>query len=357
MNGFARPLEMHGDYEDPRPSAIDGKLDTAGNRGPVVNVHATTNRDAENLERLATLLEQSGEYRILRRLRPSNVSTLEAGAVTRRGIFVDVETTGLDPSVDEVVELAMIAFDYTVDGSLLQIVGSFDQVRDPGRPIPPEITRLTGLTDDMVATKSIDDDAVMEFVQPAALILAHNAAFDRRFCERLFPVFAEKPWACSFREVSWAEEGFESARLSGLANGYGLFFDGHRALNDCEVGVELLSRSLPLSGRTGLATILKSARRPCWRIRAVGAPFSFRETLKLRKYRWDAGDQQRRGAWCIDVPENDFDAECTFLREEIYRQHDASIDARLLTAYERYSDREDTARAPDQHHPCLDDRK
>jgi DNA polymerase-3 subunit epsilon len=270
---------------------------------------------------------------------------LETGAETRRGIFVDVETTGLDPSVDEVLELAMIAFDYTVDGSLLRIVGSFDKVRDPGRPIPPEVTRLTGLTDGMVATKSIDDVVVTDFVRPAALILAHNAAFDRKFCERLFPVFAEKAWACSLREISWTEEGFESARLSSLANGYGLFFDGHRALNDCEAAVELLSRTLPLSGRTGLAAILESARRPRWRIRAVSAPFSFRETLKLRKYRWDAGDRGRRGAWCIDVPESEFDAECTFLREEIYRKKDASIEARLLTAYERYSDREDTEHA------------
>jgi NAD-dependent SIR2 family protein deacetylase len=70
------------------------------------------------------------------------------------------------------------------------------------------------------------------FVRQAALVIAHNAQFDRRFCERLFPVFAEKPWACSFREVGWADEGFESARLSQLANAHRLFFDGHRALHD-----------------------------------------------------------------------------------------------------------------------------
>jgi DNA polymerase III subunit epsilon len=304
-----------------------------------LNVHAT-NSSLEDLDRLATLLEESGEYRVLRRLHPRRHSKPRNDCALRRGVFVDVETTGLDPSADEVLELAMIAFDYTIDGSLLQIVGSFDQVRDPGRPIPPEVTRLTGLTDEMVATKSIDRAAVTEFVRPAALILAHNAAFDRKFCERLLPVFAEKPWACSFREVSWAEEGFESARLSSLANGYGLFFDGHRALNDCEAAVELLSRTLPVSGRTGLAAILESARRPRWRIRAIGAPFSSRETLKLRKYRWDAGDRARRAAWCIDVPKDGFEAECTFLREDIYRQKDVNIDACLSTAYDRYSDRE-----------------
>jgi hypothetical protein len=50
------------------------------------------------------------------------------------------------------------------------------------------------------------------------------------------------------------------------------------------------------------------------RVCAVGAPFSFRETLKLRKYSWDAGDP---GAWYLDVPEDNFDPECEFLREEM----------------------------------------
>jgi DNA polymerase-3 subunit epsilon len=307
-----------------------------------LNLHTTTERDIENLERLAALLEESGEYRVLRRLRPRSLSKLQAVGAVRRGLFVDVETTGLNPAADEIVELAMIAFDYVVDGSLLNVIGSFDQLRYPGRPIPPEVSRLTGLTDEMVAMTSIDDDAVAEFVAPAALVVAHNAAFDRKFCERLFPIFAEKPWACTFREVAWADEGFESARLSILANGYGLFFDGHRALNDCQAAVELLARPLPRSGKTGLAAILESARRACWRIRAVGAPFSCRETLKLRKYHWDTGDRRRHGAWYLDVPEEAFEAECEFLREQIYRRKDAAIEARLLTAYERYSDREDS---------------
>lgn len=305
-----------------------------------MNSYTTTSNNLENLERLAGLLEESGEYRVLRRLHPRSRSMLRGDVVVRRGLFVDVETTGLNPSADEIIELAMIAFDYTVDGWFLDVVGSFDQVRDPGRPIPPEVSRLTGLTDEMVAMKNIDAVVVAEFVGAAALIIAHNAAFDRKFCERLFPIFTDKPWACSFREVPWADEGFESARLSNLAHGYGLFFDSHRALNDCEAAVELLSRPLPLSGITGLAAILESARRPCWRIRAVGAPFSFRETLKLRKYRWDAGNHLRRGAWFLDVPQDNFDAECRFLREHIYRQKDANIEARMLTAYDRYSERE-----------------
>lgn len=292
----------------------------------------------EKLERVASFLEASGDYRVLRRLRPRPAVAAPAGASIRRGIVLDVETTGLDPSTDEILELAMLAFDYSADGDFIASVGSFDRRRDPGRPIPPAVTALTGITDGMVSGRSIDDAEVAKFVGPAALVIAHNASFDRRFCERLFPRFAGMAWACSLREVDWTDEGFESARLSQLANGYGLFFDGHRALNDCEAALELLSRPLPRSGISGLSALLRSARRPRWRIRAVAAPFACRETLKQRGYRWDPGEGNRRGAWCTEVAEEALQTERDFLRREIYRR-DMPIDARLLTAFERYSER------------------
>lgn len=259
----------------------------------------------------------------------------------RRGVLVDVETTGLNPATDEIIELAMLAFKYSTDGSFVAPAGSFDQLRDPGRPISPDVTRLTGITDEMVVGRSIDCCAVDEFIEDAVLVIAHNAAFDRRFCERLLPSFATKPWACSLREVDWASEGFESARLSALAAGHGSFFDGHRAIHDCEAALDVLSRQLPRTGRTALSVLLDSARRPRWRLRAVGAPFALRERLKLRGYRWEAGKGMAPGAWCTETDQGSFEAECEFLRIDIYRQPAPPMEARLLTAYERYSERSD----------------
>ena len=62
-----------------------------------------------------------------------------------------------------------------------------------------------------------------------------------------------------------------------------------------------------------------------------------RDILKRRGYRWEPGELARRGAWCTEVAEEAFEAECAFLRDDIYRGKDAAIDARLLTAFERYS--------------------
>ncbi|WP_338835131.1 3'-5' exonuclease [Bradyrhizobium septentrionale] len=297
--------------------------------------------DQSELERMAALLEASGRYRILRRLEPRAVYDAPDGSVLHRGIFLDVETTGTDPSADEIVELAMIPFDFASDGRIFAVHGSFDRLRDPGRPIPTDVVAITGITDEMVAGQSIDPADVEAFVDDnsVVLVVAHHAGFDRAFAERFCGAFARLPWACSWREIPWTDEGFaDGTKLANLAAGCGFFHGGHRAVDDCRAGVELLSRRLPRSGRRALDVLLESARTPLWRIRAVGAPFELREALKARLYRWDPGENGRPRAWFVDVAGDALEAERAFLRKEIYRRH-VDIEARRIDAYDRYSDR------------------
>jgi DNA polymerase-3 subunit epsilon len=85
--------------------------------------------------------------------------------------------------------------------------------------------------------------------EAANLITAHNASFDRRFLERRFPVFIAKPWACSMKQLPWADEGLGSAKLDYLLSQLGFFFDDHRAMADCHALLHQLSLNLPRSGR------------------------------------------------------------------------------------------------------------
>jgi DNA polymerase III epsilon subunit-like protein len=67
-----------------------------------------------------------------------------------------------------------------------------DDFAEAGRNDPPEITKITGITNEMVAGHRIDDRVVHDLLGSMVLGIAHNANFDRRFLEKRLPAFATK---------------------------------------------------------------------------------------------------------------------------------------------------------------------
>ena len=131
-------------------------------------------------EAAARQLEAHDDYRVLRRLQPRAVAPLRPLAPGERiTVIVDTETTGLDHRHDEVIELGMVAFVHDAEGAVVDVIGTFSALQEPTKPIGPEITRLTGITDAMVEGQRIDIDAVEAFIESADLVIAHNAGFDR----------------------------------------------------------------------------------------------------------------------------------------------------------------------------------
>lgn len=290
------------------------------------------------LEALAARLEATGAYRVVRRLeaRPPLLSPPPGG---RLGLVIDVETTGSDVRGDEVIELAMVRFAYTPEGEVLGVVDTFQGYHEPQKTISAEITALTGISPETVAGHQLDMDAVGAFVAPAVIVLAHNAAFDRRFAERLHPWFSTKAWGCTMCEPPWREEGFEGTKLAYLAAQSGFFYDRHRALSDCLATLELLARPLPVCGRSALAALLERARQPSWRLWAEGAPYEHKDILKNRGYRWSGGEDGRPRAWWRDLAQPDaLEAEIAYLREHVCGpDYDAAV--RRISAFDRYSER------------------
>lgn len=273
-----------------------------------------------DLEPLARQLEASGDYRVLRRFVPRESYGEARGESVGRGIVLDVETTGLSSESDAILELSLVPFTFTRrSGRVLDVAPAVSSLEDPGRPIPPEVVELTGITDEMVAGQRIDEAQVTEVCQSAELIISHNASFDRGFVHRRFEVLQKKLWACSFRDVPWQALGRRSLALESLmATHCGLFFGGHRASEDCLATLHLLATPLP-GGEQPFEYLLASARTPTVRIRAVNTPYETKDILRARGYRWDPGDLDHAKAWCVELPESHRDAELEWLGAQVYR--------------------------------------
>ena len=232
---------------------------------------------------------------------------------TTTALVVDVETTGLDPERDAVIELAMRRFRFDDDGVIVQIGRCWNWREDPGFPLPVEIIRLTGLTDPDLRDKRIDDDVVTRIVEEADLVIAHNCAFDRPMMERRFPQLPGRPWACSCEQIDWQDAGFEGRSLGYLAMQAGWYFDGHRAQNDVDAVVELL-RHEGTHGMPLLYELYENALADSHLIEAVGAAFSVKDDLRVRGYRWNSADR----VWWREVPDRDLVTEQAWLAREVY---------------------------------------
>ena len=284
-------------------------------------------------------LEDSGNYRVIKRFTPVNAYHAPNDANKRIGIFLDTETTGLDPDTDKVIELAMVPFEFDASGRIYRLLPEYNGLNDPHMPIPDIAKQITGITDEMVQGKSIDLEAVKKMLSEAAIVIAHNARFDRPFCEDLLDEFKEISWACSIADINWNEEGIEGVKLEFLAYKYGFFFEGHRATIDCQAGIEILSKPLPESGDLCLKRLLDTARQTNIRLWAEGSPFEKKDELKKRNYRWSAGENGKRKAWYKDILENELDDEMAYLNEHIYTRGVDELPMDKFNAMLRYSRR------------------
>lgn len=297
------------------------------------------------LEEMAQRLEQSPDFRVLRRLVPITdygpPPPVQAGLPspgTRRVLVLDTETTGLSHQADKIIELAMLLVDVDLASGLpFGPVTLFEGFEDPGMPIPAVAREVTGISDDMVAGHRLDDASVQALVSQADLVVAHNAGFDRPFVEARFPGFAAKTWACSFADIDWKAAGADSAKLSALAQNHGWFYDAHRAQVDCHALLQVLSRSVGQQGpATGLSRLISVSSQASFKLRATGSPFESKDLLKGRGYRWD-GDAK---VWyCTLADEASLDAELEWLKAEVYGRRHARVEIEALDGRVRYSAR------------------
>lgn len=155
-------------------------------------------------------------------------------------VVFDLETTGLSPGVDEIIEIGAVKL---LDG---KVAGRFQSLVRCGREVPAPVQRLTGITTTDLAGQPSLAEVLPRFLEFADCLplAAHNAAFDIGFLNTALSGARRSPqYLDTFELARLCFPLAPNYRLSGLAQFLGLDGEGfHRALNDAEVTAQLLLR-------------------------------------------------------------------------------------------------------------------
>jgi DNA polymerase-3 subunit epsilon len=169
---------------------------------------------------------------------------------------LDTETTGLEPALGHrVIEIAILRLENWNE------VGQINELVNPGRPIPPEASRVNRIYDADVATAppfTHFADRIAQLLEDA-LVVAHNAAFDAGFVATEW-VLTDRPpllnpCACTLelarrRFNFWRNNLNEVARALGVRTGR-----RHRAMNDVWITSQVFQRMLRDLQHWGINTV------------------------------------------------------------------------------------------------------
>ena len=185
------------------------------------------------------------------------------GDTSTTALVIDLETTGLDPEVDRIVEIAVVGIDF----DRRSYHKLFHSLVDPGIAIPPEASAIHHITTAMVAGKAPTLDRIRADLEalahPAIPFAAHNAPFDSAFLKPAVPAWTS-PWICTLLVAQhlWPD----ALSHSNQALRYRLVLNvpgnhpPHRAMGDALATAALLVREIETAG--SVDRLLELTRQP-----------------------------------------------------------------------------------------------
>ncbi len=288
-------------------------------------------------QQLLAILSKTDDFRILERVPVTKKSIVfpyhlsDPVGDEKTIIFLDTETTGFSLDVEKIIELAMVSVSFSPSKKrLVSINHLFDEYEDPGKAIPAEIVQLAGISDEQVKGKIINDAEVSAYLKQAALVVAHNASFDRPFCEKRFKDIDTIKWACSLKGVDWSLFDISNHRQEELLHTIGYFYEAHRASIDCLALIWFMHIRQDI-----FANLLDNANKIGVIVHAFGAPFDAKDQLKSNGYRWNDGSFGMPKHWWKEVSDETLPQEKAFLDNlTAYSAKQASFEK--VSAQERF---------------------
>lgn len=159
-------------------------------------------------------------------------------------VAIDLETTGLDPSSDRIIEIGAMRVE---NGA---VAGRFSQLVRLDKPLPASVRELTGISDGMLAEEGIPEKEALDlFWQFAGRdpLVGYNLPFDMEFlraaCARYGGTLPANRCIDLLQIARRRVFGLSSYKLAALAEYFSLSASGtHRALADCELLVQVYAK-------------------------------------------------------------------------------------------------------------------
>ena len=163
-------------------------------------------------------------------------------------VLVDIETTGLSPIYDDIIEIGAIKVENN------KVVGEYNQLIKTDRSLPPMITELTGITDEMLATGKMLETVLEEFIGFVGdnVIIGHNINFDLGFlynkCKKYLNYNLNNDYIDTLYLARKLVPNSYNHKLGTLAKLFNISYEGaHRGLKDVEITYEVYNKLREIS--------------------------------------------------------------------------------------------------------------
>ena len=175
-------------------------------------------------------------------IRTDNDFVRKTGKIMKNSyIALDLEMTGLNPKLDKIIEIGAVK---VMEG---KIEDTFEAFVEPGRQLPEEVIRLTGITNEMLKTARAPKEICPHLYKflDGFVLLGHGLRFDYSFLKK-YAINLDIEYEAEGIDTLARKllTGVESNRLSDLCVHFGIEHRAHRALSDALAAHELYQRFL-----------------------------------------------------------------------------------------------------------------
>ena len=227
-----------------------------------------------------------------------------------------------DPD-NRLVDLAVVAAVCSDDGTLVDHLGELLV------SLPPDAC-LNTMGSEAPWRRTLD-----QALQIVDVVVAHDAWAQRQAVEAVHDGFARHDWGCSRHGIDWRGLGFPSDHLADISGHVGLQPQGWRAIDQCRLLLDVLTRPDEIGTKPQLAQLLASVDTENVRLFAGDVPAAHMPALLRRGYRWSPGQNGAPEGFFVDRARDAAQAERRFLAGLLGRD-EADLLERQLPASERY---------------------